>query len=79
MQELEQLSRLDLVLAEFNLPDGNHLVPNLKKLRPELPVIVLSSDAYKCPDRTPQADAVLGKLLTGAALVNELRRLLSAA
>jgi hypothetical protein len=54
MQELEQLSRFDLVLAEFNLPDGNHLVPNLKKLRPELPVIVLSSDAYSARTALPK-------------------------
>ena len=78
MQQLERLSRLDLVLADFNLPDGRHLVPNLKKLRPELPVIVLSGDAYSAQAALPQADAVLGKPVTGPALVKEVRRLLSA-
>ena len=79
MQQLERLSRLDLVLTDFNLPDGRQLVPNLKKLRPELPVIVLSGDAYSAQAALPQADAVLGKPVTGTALVTEVRRLLSAA
>ena len=79
MQKLEQLSRLDLVLADFNLPDGKHLVPDLKKIRPELPVIVLSGDAYSARAALPQADAVLSKPLTGTSLVKEVRRLLSAA
>ena len=79
MQQLERLSRLDLVLTDFNLPDGRHLVPDVKKLRPELPVIVLSGDAYSAQAALPQADAVLGKPVTGTALVKEVRRLLSAA
>lgn len=79
MEQLEQLTRLDLVLADFNLPDGKHLVPNLKKARPEIPVIVLSGGAYIASEALPQADAVLGKPVTGSALVKEVRRLLSAA
>lgn len=79
MQQLERLSRLDLVLTDFNLPDGRHLVPDVKKLRPELPVIVLSGDAYSAQAALPQADTVLGKPVTGTALVKEVRRLLSAA
>lgn len=79
MQQLEQLSQLDLVLADFNLPDGRHLVPNLKKLRPDLPVIVLSGDAYSARAALPQADSVLGKPVMRSALVKEVQRLLSVA
>jgi len=79
MQQLDQLNQLDLVLADFNLPDGRHLVPDLKKVRPGLPVIVLSGDAYTARAALPQADAVLGKPVAGTALVKEVRRLLSAA
>jgi CheY-like chemotaxis protein len=79
MQQLKQLSQLDLVLADFNLPDGRHLVPNLKNARPELPVIVLSGDAYAARAALAQADAILGKPITGSTLVSEVRRLLSAA
>lgn len=79
MQQLEQFNQLDLVLADFNLPDGRHLVPDIKKIRPEMPVIVLSGDAYSARAALPQADAVLGKPVTGTALVKEVRRLLSVA
>lgn len=79
MRQLEQLGQLDLVAADFNLPDGTHLVPNLKKMRPELPVIVLSGNAYSARAALPQADSVLAKPVTGSALVKEVRRLLSGA
>jgi len=79
MQQLQQLSQLDLVLTDFNLPDGRHLVPNLKKARSNLPVIVLSGDAYSARAALPQADSVLAKPVTASALVKEVQRLLSAA
>src|SRR3954452_20219405 len=78
MLRLNDIPLLDIVVADFNLPDGRDLVPNLMKLRPSLPVIVLSSDpsALSLPC---QADAVLGKPISVKVLVGELRRLLKAA
>src|SRR5919201_2269847 len=77
MEKLEQLKALDLVVADFNLPDGHSLVPEVKKLRPQLPVLVLSGDPFTARAALPQADAVLGKPLSGANIVKEVRRLLS--
>lgn len=76
LQLLGQLGELDLVLSDFNLPDGRHLVPTVKRMRPELPVIVLSGDAHNARTALPQADAVLGKPVTKSALVKEVRRFL---
>ncbi len=76
MQQLEHLKQLHLVLADFNLPDGRHLVPSVKKIRPELPVIVLSGDAHNARAALPQADVVLAKPVTKSALVKEVQRLL---
>jgi len=79
MHQLELLQALDLVLADFNLPDGRNLVPDLKKVRPKLPVLVLSGDPFNARASLPQADAVLGKPVSGSAIVKEVRRLISAA
>jgi CheY-like chemotaxis protein len=79
LARVKEFPHLDLVLADFNLPDGKDLVPTLKKLRPNLPVVVLSGDPYRARAELPQADAVLGKPVSGNAIVNELRRFLSAA
>ena len=78
-QAIEQLQthKIDLVLADYNLPDERNLVPNLKRTHPDLPVIVLSGDAYNARAALPQADAVLGKPVTGSMLVTEVKRLLS--
>jgi CheY-like chemotaxis protein len=77
MRQLEELRQLDLVLADFNLPDGRNLVPNLKKVRPELPVIVLSGNASSARIALPEADSVMAKPVTGSALIKEVHRLLS--
>jgi len=79
LEHVKELPHLDLVLADFNLPDGKDLVPTLKKLRPTLPVVVLSGDPYSARTELPEADAVLGKPVSGDAIVSELRRFLSAA
>jgi DNA-binding NtrC family response regulator len=79
MQQLHTTSSFDAVLADFHLPDGKNLVPDLKKLRPGLPVVVLSGDPYSARAALPEANAVLGKPLSASALLGELRRLLKAA
>jgi CheY-like chemotaxis protein len=79
LQRLNEVPQLDLVLADFHLSDGRNLVPIVKKMRPNLPVVVLSGDPHNAKAALPQADAVLGKPVPGRALVGELRRLLPAA
>jgi len=79
LARVKELPHLDLVLADFNLPDGRSLVPTLKQLRPDMPVVVLSGDPYSARAELPEADAVLGKPVSGNAIVNELRRFLTAA
>jgi CheY-like chemotaxis protein len=82
LQALERLNerpQLDLVLADFHLSDGRNLVPIVKTMRPNLPIVVLSGDPHNAKAALPQADAVLGKPVAGRALVAELRRLLRAA
>ena len=79
LQRVKELPRIDLVLADFNLPDGKDLVPTLKKLLPNMPVVVLSGDPYGARAELPEADAVLGKPVSGNAIVRELRRFLTAA
>jgi DNA-binding NtrC family response regulator len=78
MEQLNPASSFDAVVADFHLPDGRGLVPQLKKVCPTLPVLVLSGDPYTARTALPQADAVLGKPLSTSALVGELRRLLMA-
>ena len=79
LERVKEFPDLDLVLADFNLPDGKSLVPTLKKLRPNMPVVVLSGDPYSARAELPEADAVLGKPVSGNAIVTELRRFLTAA
>jgi CheY-like chemotaxis protein len=79
LEREREFSHLDLVLADFNLPDGKDLVPTLKRLRPNLPVVVLSGDPYSARAELPEADAVLGKPIASDVIVGELRRLITAA
>lgn len=79
LERVREFPHLDLVLADFNLPDGQNLVPTLKRMRPNLPVVVLSGDPYNARAELPEADAVLGKPVSGNTIVSELRRFLTAA
>src|SRR5579864_4212399 len=43
--KLVQAQPVDLVIMDYNLPDGRgQLGPTLKQLRPKLPIVVLSGD-----------------------------------
>jgi DNA-binding NtrC family response regulator len=49
----------DLVVAEMAMPDENafELLPRIKKLRPELPIIVMSSEIRSSPRFAPRSGA----------------------
>lgn len=54
-------------------------MPDLKKVRPELPDIVLSVETHIAPGRSPKPTPCRESRLPGIAWVKEVRRLLSAA
>lgn len=74
----KEAPRIDLVLTDFNLPDGRNLIPTLKNLRPSLPVIVLSGNPGGARAALPEADAILGKPLSGGRIIEEIRRFVPA-
>jgi len=79
LQAIKMLSptpTLDAVIADFNLPEGQGLVPMLKKMGPDLPVIVHSGDPHRAHDNLAEADMVLGKPVEMAVLMAERQRLL---
>lgn len=74
--ELTQSQPVDLVVMDYRLP-GNRgqLGPELKRLRPGLPIIVLSGDP-EAAQAVEFADLLLPKPQPPEQLVAEIRRLL---
>jgi DNA-binding response OmpR family regulator len=73
--------RVDAVVFDCN-DEGTEaalIIGELKRLRPEVPVILLVSDESPlAPDATKQADAVVTKLQDGRSLSDALSKLLPA-
>ncbi len=74
--QLVQAQRVDLVIMDYNLPDGRgELGPTLKQQRPQLPIVVLSGDP-EAIRAAEFADLLLPKPQEPDTLMEELRRLL---
>lgn len=74
--ELTGAQPVDLVLMDYHLPgDQGQLGPELKRLRPGLPLIVLSGDP-EAAQAVEFADLLLPKPQPPEKLVAEIRRLL---
>jgi len=75
-QELVRAQTVDLVITDYNLPDGGtELGPALKRLRPSLPVIVLSGDPAAA-EAAGFADLLLAKPQEPEVLLAAIGRLL---
>ena len=73
---LQQAKPIDLVITDYNLPGGgSQLGPALKRLRPQLPVMVLSGDP-EAANAAGYADLLLPKPQDPERLMAEIRRLL---
>jgi DNA-binding response OmpR family regulator len=73
---LVQTQAVDLVIMDYNLPDSRgEFGPALKRLRPSLPVVVLSGDPGAAA-ASRFADLLLPKPQEPEALLSELGRLL---
>lgn len=74
--QLAQAKPIDLVITDYNLPGGgSQLGPALKRLRPKLPVMVLSGDP-EAANAAGYADLLLPKPQDPERLMAEIRRLL---
>lgn len=74
--ELASSRPVDLVVMDYHLPgDQGQLGPELKRLRPGLPLIVLSGDP-EAAQAVEFADLLLPKPQPPEKLVAEIRRLL---
>ena len=74
--QLVKSKPVDLVITDYNLPGGgSQLGPALKRLRPQLPVMVLSGDP-EAANAAGYADLLLPKPQDPEKLMAEIRRLL---
>lgn len=74
--QLVKAQTVDLVIMDYNLPDGRgRLGPALKQLRPEICIVVLSGDP-EAAQAAEFADLLLPKPQEPDKLMDELRRLL---
>src|SRR5690242_5327594 len=74
--QLVKSKPVDLVITDYNLPGGgNELGPALKRLMPQLPVVVLSGDP-EAAQAADYADLLLPKPQEPEKLMGEIRRLL---
>ncbi len=72
---------LDLVITDIFMPenDGFELIQHLRRAAPRVKIIAISEDAtgpYLTTARLLDADAVLGKPVSPAVLVNEVADLI---
>ena len=71
--------KVDAVLTDFEMPGmtGGELAARLKRLRPELPVLLVSG-SKSMQQKPPQAvDAAVGKGVATSKLVDQIERLLA--
>ena len=74
--QLVEAKPVDLVITDYNLPGSRgKLGPALKRLRPELPVLVLSGDP-EAASAADSADLLLPKPQEPDELMAAIRRLL---
>ena len=74
--QLLQKQPVDLVIMDYHLPDGQvELGPEVKRMRPGLPVVVFSGDP-EAAQASAFADLLLPKPQEPEKLVAEIRRLL---
>ncbi|HKW66484.1 MAG TPA: response regulator [Terriglobales bacterium] len=74
--QLVKSKPVDLVITDYNLPGGGReLGPALKRLLPQLPVVVLSGDP-EAAQAAEYADLLLPKPQEPEKLMSEIRRLL---
>lgn len=74
--QLVKSKPVDLVITDYNLPGGgSELGPALKRLRPKLPLVVLSGDP-EAAQAADYADLLLPKPQEPEKLMAEIRRLL---
>ena len=74
--QLVKSKPVDLVITDYNLPGGGReLGPALKRLHPQLPVVVLSGDP-EAAQAAQYADLLLPKPQEPEKLMSEIRRLL---
>lgn len=73
---LFQSLHVDAVITDFNLSEGRDLVPTLRRMRPELPIIVLSGDPDTAYDVLGKANLILGKPIAVDQLVTALREVI---
>lgn len=74
--QLVKSKPVDLVITDYNLPGGGcELGPALKRLRPKLPLVVLSGDP-EAAQAAEYADLLLPKPQEPEKLMAEIRRLL---
>jgi CheY-like chemotaxis protein len=74
--QLLQKQPVDLVIMDYHLPDGQvELGPEVKRMRPGLPVVVFSGDP-EAAQASAFADLLLPKPQEPEKLVSEIRRLL---
>ena len=74
--QLMKSKPVDLVITDYNLPGGgSELGPALKRLRPKLPLVVLSGDP-EAAQAAEYADLLLPKPQEPEKLMAEIRRLL---
>lgn len=74
--QLVKSKPVDLVITDYNLPGGgSELGPALKRLRPKLPLVVLSGDP-EAAQAAEYADLLLPKPQEPEKLMAEIRRLL---
>jgi CheY-like chemotaxis protein len=74
--QLVKSKPVDLVITDYNLPGGGpELGPALKRLLPQLPVVVLSGDP-EAAQAADYADLLLPKPQEPEKLMAEIRRLL---
>jgi DNA-binding response OmpR family regulator len=77
--QLAQSRPVDLVIMDYNLPDTRgELGPELKKVRSNLPVVVLSGDP-EAAQAAAFADLLLPKPQAPEELMREIRKLLQRA
>jgi len=73
-------NRVDLVITDHLLPDltGSELTAELKRLKPEVPVVLLTG-LIEPPPGSERADLLLTKGMTPPEFISEIAQLLSKA
>jgi CheY-like chemotaxis protein len=71
--------RVDAVVTDFDMPEmtGVELAARLKKIRPELPVLIMSGSAAMHKDMPSHVDATVPKGTACAKLVDQIEQALA--